>query len=267
MPAPTTSSRHLYTGRHQANTQAATWLRARHDVPCLHPGNQILSRFRRHHVPIDASAVVHTRSSSRRTPDPLTASLLRNRFPPRLLTGMTLRRFGSPACTANPEGLPPSLAQHGCSDDLLHRHHSLQDARPAGTPDSATSTPTINSPSRAPSAPDSSPYPAGWSTFTATTRSGCRPDGHGPTRSTPRSPNSARFHNSPERTAHTINKNRPRQGAAIPNDAAQHLERSPTHQKCGARDTHPHLHVTNTRQTRSPTPDTTIPVENRCFQA
>ena len=61
----------------------------------------------------DASAVVHTCSSSRRSPDPLIASLLRSRFPPRLLTGMTLRRFGISACTANPEGLPPSLAQHG----------------------------------------------------------------------------------------------------------------------------------------------------------
>ena len=61
----------------------------------------------------DASAVVYTCSSSRRSPDPLVASLLRSRFPPRLLTGMTLRRFGISACTANPEGLPPSLTQHG----------------------------------------------------------------------------------------------------------------------------------------------------------
>jgi hypothetical protein len=61
----------------------------------------------------DASAVVYTCSSSRRSPDPLIAGLLRSRFPPRLLTGMTLRRFGISACTANPEGLPPSLAQHG----------------------------------------------------------------------------------------------------------------------------------------------------------
>jgi len=52
-------------------------------------------------------------SSSRRSPDPLIASLLRSRFPSRLLTGMTLRRFGISACTANPEGLPPSLTQHG----------------------------------------------------------------------------------------------------------------------------------------------------------
>ena len=61
----------------------------------------------------DASAVVHTCSSSRRLPDSLVASLFRSRFPPRLLTGMTLRPFGITACTANPEGLPPSLAQHG----------------------------------------------------------------------------------------------------------------------------------------------------------
>ena len=61
----------------------------------------------------DASAVVYTCSSSRRSPDPLVASLLRSRFPPRLLTGMTLRWFGISACTANPEGLPPSLTQHG----------------------------------------------------------------------------------------------------------------------------------------------------------
>jgi hypothetical protein len=61
----------------------------------------------------DASAVVHSHSSSRRVPDPLVAGLFHSRFPPRLLTGMTLRRFGLSACTANPEGLPPSLAQHG----------------------------------------------------------------------------------------------------------------------------------------------------------
>src|ERR1019366_2659105 len=62
---------------------------------------------------LDASAVVYTCSSSRRSPDPLIASLFRSRFPPRLLTGMTLRQFGISACTANPEGLPPSLTQHG----------------------------------------------------------------------------------------------------------------------------------------------------------
>ena len=62
--------------------------------------------------PIDASAVVHTRSSSRRTPDPLTAGLFRTLTTP-ALNRRSLRWFGLPACTANPEDLPPSLAQHG----------------------------------------------------------------------------------------------------------------------------------------------------------
>src|ERR1017187_831901 len=77
----------------------------------------------------DASAVVQPCSSSRRTPDPLLASRFRDRFPPRLLTGMTSRWFGLPACTASPEGLPPSLAQHGSQNDLLHRLAFLEDTR------------------------------------------------------------------------------------------------------------------------------------------
>jgi hypothetical protein len=74
---------------------------------CGPPGFGVINK------PFDASAVVHTRSSSRRLPDPLMAGRFRSRFPPRLLTGMTLRRFGTSACTAIPEDLPPSLAQHG----------------------------------------------------------------------------------------------------------------------------------------------------------
>ena len=54
--------------------------------------------------PIDASAVVHTRSSSRRPPDPLTAGLLPQRSPPRLLTGAACGGLGSPPALANPEG-------------------------------------------------------------------------------------------------------------------------------------------------------------------
>ena len=76
----------------------------------------------------DASSVVHSRSSSRRVPDPLIAGLFRSRFPPRLLTGMTLRWFGISACTANPEDLPPSLAQHGpCRRSSTPSPHSFQD--------------------------------------------------------------------------------------------------------------------------------------------
>ena len=63
--------------------------------------------------PFDTSAVVYTCSSSRRAPDPLIANRFRNRFPPQLLTDMTLRRFGTSACTATPEDLPPSQIAHG----------------------------------------------------------------------------------------------------------------------------------------------------------
>src|SRR5690242_12294946 len=63
--------------------------------------------------PIDASAVVHTRSSSRRPPDPLTAGLSPQRSPPRLLTDAACGGLGSPPALASPEGQPPSLAQHG----------------------------------------------------------------------------------------------------------------------------------------------------------
>jgi hypothetical protein len=83
----------------------------------------------------DASAVVHTCSSSRRSPDPLVAGLLRSRFPPRILTGMTLRWFGISACSANPEGQPPSLARHvPWWHVYLITITSLQDARSGPTP-------------------------------------------------------------------------------------------------------------------------------------
>jgi len=86
------------------------------------------SRFRCHQEPFDASAVVHSCSSSRCLPDPLIADRFRSRFPPRLLTGMTLRRFGISACTAIPEDLPPSLAQHGsCCRSSTSSSLSFQD--------------------------------------------------------------------------------------------------------------------------------------------
>jgi len=80
-PAPTTSSRHLNTEHHQSNTQAALWLHHAHGA-MLSRGYAptpvaMLSLF------FDASAVVQPRSSSRRTPDPLSASRFRDRFPPR----------------------------------------------------------------------------------------------------------------------------------------------------------------------------------------
>src|SRR5258708_37991570 len=82
-----------------------------------HPGALRLPGFDAIVPPVDASAVVHARSSSRRAPDPLTAGLFRNAHHP-ALNRRSLRWFGLPACTANPEDLPPSLAQHGHQDDL-----------------------------------------------------------------------------------------------------------------------------------------------------
>ena len=130
MPAPATNSRHLYTGHHQVHEQAASWLKVRHVGRAVVPGPPTGPGFDAIAVSHDASAVVHTRSSSRRLPDPLIAGLLRSRFPPRLLTGMTLRWFGISACTANPEGLPPSLAQHGrCWRPSTSSSLSFQDTR------------------------------------------------------------------------------------------------------------------------------------------
>ena len=130
MPAPATSSRHLYTGHRQGHEQAAPWLRTRPAGRAAVPGPRTDPGFDANAISYDASAVVHTRSSSRRSPDPLIAGLLRSRFPPRLLTGMTLRWFGISACTANPEGQPPSLAQHGwCWRPSTSSSLSFQDTR------------------------------------------------------------------------------------------------------------------------------------------
>ena len=82
----------------------------------------------------DASAVVHTRSSSRRTPDPLTAGLLPQTLTTPALNRRSLRWFEFSACTAHPEGRPPSLAQHVLAGDLLHRHHSTFRTHEAVTP-------------------------------------------------------------------------------------------------------------------------------------
>jgi hypothetical protein len=80
--APATSSRHLYTGHHQASTQATAWLRARQvgaplsrelcDSPLLAPSFRLSM----------LQTVVHSRSSSRRPPDRLPAGLFRNAHHP-----------------------------------------------------------------------------------------------------------------------------------------------------------------------------------------
>ena len=122
MPAPATSSRHLYTGHRRGHIQAAPRLRAHQSEPLSWDHPQIpvsmpsLFRF-------DASAVVHTCSSSHRTPAPLTARRQPQRSPPRLLTDAACGGSQSP-----PPRRPRSTYLHHWhstdrADDLLHRHH------------------------------------------------------------------------------------------------------------------------------------------------
>ena len=120
MPAPATSSRHLHTGHRRGHIQPAPRLRTHRSEPLSRDHPQIpvsmpsLFRF-------DASAVVHTCSSSHRTPAPLqrdvNPSAHRETSTPALTTPAldrrSLRWFGISACTATPQDLPPSLAQHG----------------------------------------------------------------------------------------------------------------------------------------------------------
>jgi len=123
MPAPATSSRHLYTGHRQGNTQAAPWLRARQRRAFV-PGTLRFPGFDAIVRSVDASAVVHTRSTSRRTPDPLTAGLLPQRSPPRLLTDAACGGLGSPPARRTRRANPHHWHSTVRAGDLLHRHHS-----------------------------------------------------------------------------------------------------------------------------------------------
>ena len=122
MPAPATSSRHLYTGHHRGHIQPAPRLRTHRGEPLSRDHPQIpvsmpsLFRF-------DASAVVHTCSSSHRTPAPLTARRQPQRSPPRLLTDAACGGSQSP-----PARRPRRTHLHHWhstdrADDLLHHHH------------------------------------------------------------------------------------------------------------------------------------------------
>ena len=74
--------------------------------------------------PIDASAVVHSRSSSRRTPDPLSAGLSPRRSPPRLLTGAARGGLGSPPARRTQRAYLHHWHSTVRAGDLLHRLHS-----------------------------------------------------------------------------------------------------------------------------------------------
>src|SRR5215469_7763095 len=74
--------------------------------------------------PIDASAVVHTRSSSHHSPDPLTAGLFPQRSPPRLLTGAACGGLGSPPARRTRRTYLHHWHSTVRAGDLLHRLHS-----------------------------------------------------------------------------------------------------------------------------------------------
>ena len=85
------------------------------------PGTMRLPGFDAIVPPIDASAVVHTRSSSRRTPDPLTAGLFPQRSPPRLLTGAACGGLGSPPARRTRRTYLHHWHSTVHAGDLLHR--------------------------------------------------------------------------------------------------------------------------------------------------
>ena len=125
MPAPATSSRHLYTGHHQGNMQAAPWLRARHHGCAFVPGGLCSPGFGAIVLPHDASAVVHTCSSSRRTPEPAgSGSFAATLATLRLLTDAACGSL-DPRLHGEPGG-PHLHHWHSTvrADELLHRHHS-----------------------------------------------------------------------------------------------------------------------------------------------
>jgi hypothetical protein len=123
MPAPATSSRHLYTGHRQGNTQAAPWLRARLTGAPSSRGSRTPPVLVPSFYSFDASAVVHTCSSSRHTPDPLSAGLFPQRSPPRLLTSAACGGLGSPPARRTRRANLHHWHSTCRSGDLLHRHH------------------------------------------------------------------------------------------------------------------------------------------------
>ena len=122
MPAPAMSSRHLYTGHRRGHIQAAPRLRAHRGEPLSRDHPQIpVSMPSLFHF--DASAVVHTCSSSHRTPAPLTARRQPQRSPPRLLTDAACGGLESPPARRPRRTYLHHWHSTDRADDLLHRHH------------------------------------------------------------------------------------------------------------------------------------------------
>ena len=100
-------------GNRQGSKQVSPW---------LFPGQQLDPGYDCRRYAYDTSAVVHSRSPSRSTPDASCAP-----FPwcssPRLIHRSNPRWFTASPCRAAMEGLPPSPAQHRDHQrNLLHRN-------------------------------------------------------------------------------------------------------------------------------------------------
>ena len=122
VPAPATSSRHPYTGHRRGHIQKAPRLRAHRSEPLSRDHPQIpVSMPSLFHF--DASAVVHTCSSSHRTPAPLTARRQPQRSPPRLLTDAACGGLESPPARRPRRTYLHHWHSTDRADDLLHRHH------------------------------------------------------------------------------------------------------------------------------------------------
>src|SRR4029450_12951642 len=114
----------LYTGHHQGHTQAAPRLRTHPEKHAFVPHHPTRSGFDAIVLCFDASAVVHTRSPSRRPPAPLPAGLLPQRSPPRLLTDAACGGLGSPPARRTRRAVLHHWSSTLHAGDLLHRHHS-----------------------------------------------------------------------------------------------------------------------------------------------
>lgn len=127
MPAPATSSHHPYTGHHQGHTQAAPWLGERPTGAPSSRRSRTSPDFDAVAHSCDASAVIHTRSSSRHITDgqyrALSATLTTSDLDRR-----RLRWFGFSPRRANSGARPPSLAQHGLCQWLPSPSRSGQNA-------------------------------------------------------------------------------------------------------------------------------------------
>jgi len=84
--------------------------------------------------PIDASAVVHARSSSRHPPDPLSAGLFPQRSPPRLFTGAACGGLSSPPARRTQRTYLHHRHSTVHAGNLLHRLTPLSGHTPERRP-------------------------------------------------------------------------------------------------------------------------------------